>query len=139
MPSDSKACAVLLTELGYPNTDVFVQEKLKQLANGEKDRVFVAVVRGEVIGFASCHVMPLIHEEHNLCRVTALVVARDYRRKNVATQLMSKVEAYARKSGCGRIEITSGIQRQDAHLFYEHIGYAEASRRFQKRLGEKKE
>ena len=137
MSSDSEACAALLGELGYPAPSEFVCDKLKRLTGRESDRVFVAVDGGKVVGFVSCHIMPLIHRAENLCRVTALVVAAGHRRRNIGRRLMQGVEACARDSGCGRVEITSGEMRQGAHIFYEHIGYHEASRRFLKRLGNK--
>lgn len=133
--SDSEALAVLLGELGYPKTDAFAHGKLKQLSKKKGNRVFVVVDEGRVVGFASCHIMPLIHEDNDLCRVTALIVAQDCRRGNIGRRLMRAVEEYARKSGCGRIEITSGQHRHDAHCFYERIGYREVSRRFLKVLG----
>lgn len=135
---DSEPCAALLGELGYPATSAFVQEKLKQLANGESDRVFVALDGERVVAFASCHVMPLMHERENLCRVTALIVATDFRRHNIGCQLMRAIERYAQDSDCGRVEVTSGEQRQDARAFYEELGYHEVSRRFIKRLGGEK-
>lgn len=138
MISDSEACAALLGELGYPAMSEFMYDKLKRLAGGEGDRVFVAVDSGKVVGFVSCHIMPLIHRAENLCRVTALVVAAGHRRRNIGRRLMRRIEECARDHGCVRVEITSGEQRQDAHIFYEHIGYHEVSRRFLKRLDSKK-
>jgi GNAT superfamily N-acetyltransferase len=138
MLSDSEPCAALLTELGYPATSAFVQEKLKQLADGESDRVFVALDGERVVAFASCHVMPLMHERENLCRVTALVVAADFRRHNIGGRLMHAIEKYAQDSRCVRVEVTSGEQRHDAHNFYEELGFHEVSRRFIKRLGGEK-
>jgi GNAT superfamily N-acetyltransferase len=135
MLGDSEACAALLGELGYPATSAFVHEKLKQLADGEGDRVFVALVDGKVVGLASCHIMPLMHEPENLCRVTALVVAADFRCRKIGGRLLQEIEKYAQDSGCVRIEVTSGEQRQDAHTFYEELGFHEVSRRFIKRLG----
>ena len=135
MLADSEACAALLGELGYPATSAFVHEKLNELAEGEGDQVFVAVCNGKVVGLASCHIMPLIHESENLCRVTSLVVAAGHRRQSIGRRLMHKIEKYALDSGCSRVEITSGEHRPDAHGFYEQIGYAEVSRRYVKRLG----
>jgi GNAT superfamily N-acetyltransferase len=131
---DGGVLAGLLGELGYPKAKAFVDEKLKQFTRNKNDRVFVAVYGGKVVGFASCHIMQLMHEECNLCRVTALVVAQAYRRRSIGRRLMAMVENYAQKSGCGRIEITSGQRRHDAHVFYDHMGYTEASRRFLKVL-----
>jgi ribosomal protein S18 acetylase RimI-like enzyme len=135
IPADSEGCAALLGELGYPATSAFVHEKLKQLANGEGDRVLVAVDGGIIVGLASCHIMPLMHRSENLCRVTSLVVGAGHRRRNIGRRLMREIEEYAQDSGCSRVEITSGAHRQVAHGFYGQIGYKEVSRRFVKQLG----
>lgn len=135
---DSTALAGLLGELGYPQGVAFVHNRLKSLRRNKNDRVFVAVHKGQIAGFAGCHTMPLMHEAGNLCRVTAFVVARKFRRTKVGTGLMRSVECYARKSKCSRVEITSGEQRNAAHHFYANLGYQPVSRRFIKVLGMKK-
>jgi len=132
MLEDSKALAGLLEELGYPRTEDFVNERLMTLNQDLGTRIFVAVKQGRVVGFASCHVMPLMHASDDLCRVTALIVSRAYRHQNIGCKLMRAVEKYAKDAGCARVEITSGERRRGAHVFYERIGYKVASRRFLK-------
>lgn len=46
---------------------------------------------------------------------------------------MAEAEAFARRQGCERIELSSGDHRPDAHAFYERLGYAVECRRFIKR------
>ena len=135
---DDNALAGLLGELGYPNSAAFVRGKLKSLYQSKNDCVFVAAYKGEIAGFASCHIMPLMHEAGNLCRVTALVVARRFRRADIGTKLMRSVECYARKHKCSRVEITSADHRGTAHHFYAYLGYQRVSRRFVKVMCRKK-
>jgi len=132
--SDAQALAGLLGQLGYPNTTRFVQKKLMRFSKKD-DRVFVATLRGQVIGFASCHIVPLIHQSGNLCRITAIIVAHGFRNSNIGHTLMQVVERHARSRRCTKIEVTSGQHRSKAHRFYGRLGYREVSRRFLKDLG----
>ena len=48
---------------------------------------------------------------------------------------MDAVERYAARIGCSRIEVTSGDHReQDAHIFYQILGYKADCRRFIKSI-----
>jgi ribosomal protein S18 acetylase RimI-like enzyme len=132
--NDAESIANLLGELGYPNTSRFVRDKIKQLSSGRNDRLFVATRRGNVVGFVSCHIMPMVHERGNLCRVTALVVAKEYHGEGLGRELMNKTEQYARAKRCRKIEITSSERRTWAHDFYSKLGYQEKSKRFLKSL-----
>ena len=48
------------------------------------------------------HMVPVLHEPGDWCRITALVVAPAARRRGVATALVSAAEAIARDAGCVR-------------------------------------
>ncbi len=132
--SDSDSVAILLKELGYPQTSNFVVKKIRKLSKRVKDRIIVAVKKSQVVGVVSLHILPLLHQKDNLCRVTAIVVSKDHRGAYVGRRLMEVTEAYARANKCFRIEITSGDYRSGAHTFYEKLGYKEVSRRFVKML-----
>ncbi len=131
---DCNAIARLLTELGYASTPDFVSDKIEALAKKTGNGIVVAVIGSEVVGAASLHILPLLHQRNNVCRVTSIVVAEKYRRKGVGKKLMAFAEAYAKANGCSKVEITSGDHRTWAHDFYRQIGYKEASRRFIKVL-----
>ncbi len=130
--SDAPAIASLLAELGYPNSLGFVSHKIQQLSQDVKDQILVAATRSEVVGVLSLHVLPLLHEEGNLCRVTALVVTGQCRGKGIGRKLMAHAETVAKANECVRMEITSADDRREAHGFYQRIGYEEVSRRFVK-------
>ena len=131
---DGAAIASLLGELGYPNTTRFARRKIKKLLSAKNDCLFVADRRGKAVGFVSCHIVPLIHQTGNLCRVTALVVAHEFHGEGLGHKLMLRVEKYARAQRCVKIEITSGERRLWAHDFYRKLGYQETSKRFLKSL-----
>jgi N-acetylglutamate synthase-like GNAT family acetyltransferase len=131
--SDCEPIAALLAELGYPNTSAFVELKLDEL-QGIDTEVVVAETGSEVMGMMSLHIVPLLHQDGNLCRVTAMVVSEKERKKGIGRQLLEYAEAFARTRRCIKVEITSGDQRTFAHVFYHRVGYREVSRRFIKVL-----
>ncbi len=132
--TDSAPIAGLLGELGYPNEAPFVTGRLQLVAASAADRVLVAERDGEAVGFVSLHLIPLFHQQGNLCRITAIAVRGTARRQGIGRRLLAAAEKLARGNDAIRIEITSGEHRPAAHAFYRQIGYAEEGRRFVKHL-----
>jgi GNAT superfamily N-acetyltransferase len=132
--TDSAPIAGLLGELGYLNEASFVAGRLQLAADSAADHVLVAERGGQVLGFASLHLVPLFHQEGNLCRITAIAVSRSARRQGVGRRLLAAAEKFAQGNGAIRMEITSGEHRPGAHAFYRQVGYAEEGRRFVKHL-----
>jgi GNAT superfamily N-acetyltransferase len=132
---DAAAAAELLDVLGYPATHAQVEARIAGASASAGTAIFVAEVSDLVVGLASFHRIPLFHEDGHLGRITSFVVAPPLRKRGVGRQLIAAVEEYAWGHGCRRVEITSGDHRADAHSFYERLGYAQESRRYQKRRG----
>ncbi len=132
---DSGAISELLAELGYPQTPWFVRGKILALRDSREDVVLVAELGRQPAGVAHMHVAEMFHEQGRIARVMALVVASDLRGRGVGGALMVFLEETARRMGCVKVEITSAAHRRDAHAFYERLGYAEAPKRFVKRIG----
>jgi N-acetylglutamate synthase-like GNAT family acetyltransferase len=127
---DAEQIVFLLEELGYPNTLTLVQKKITTLAKSNSDTILVAEADGKVIGVAHLHIAELFHQKGCLGRAMALVVANDC----VGEKLMASLETMPRKSGCVKMEVTSGTLRSGAHVFYKRLGYREKRRRFIKEL-----
>ncbi|WP_353565044.1 GNAT family N-acetyltransferase [Haloferula sargassicola] len=118
--------------LGYPQGPARILGRLEvyRRSGGE---VWVAEVDGQVVGFLSFHTQPCFHAAEMLGRVTAMCV--DRKRCGAGRAMIEVMEAAARKLGCSRVEVTSGEHRaQEAHLFYEAMGYQRTSVRFVKPL-----
>jgi len=133
-PDDCQAIADLLEELGYPQNTSYPRKKIRALSKRLKDRILVAQKQDTVVACLSLHIMPLLHKPGNLCRVTALIVAKAERGKYIGRRLMEIAETYAQANDCSLMEITSGEQRTDAHCFYAQLGYKATSKRFIKSL-----
>lgn len=129
---DSAAISELLAELGYPQTPWFVRGKILALRGSKEDVVVVAELEGRPAGAAHMHVAEMFHQRGRFARVMALIVASECRGRGVGRALLVFLEETARRMGCTKVEVTSGVERRDAHLFYQRLGYAEAPKRFLK-------
>ena len=135
-PEDAPALAVLLAELGYPNSVEPLRARLRAFAADPSSFVLIAVEADGVLGLASASVLPLLHEDGSWCRLSALVVGEGSRRAGIGRKLVAEVEERARAAGCRYLEVTSGErpEREAAHAFYEALGLEQVSRRYLKEL-----
>jgi len=132
---DAAAIAPLLAELGYPATTDAVRARLRRIAAYSGPvAVLVASLGGDVMGVITAHAFPSIHHDAPAAWITALVVASAARGRGVGRRLVRAVEEWAAEQGAVRVSVTSGIQRADAHRFYEGLGYATSGRRFTRPL-----
>jgi GNAT superfamily N-acetyltransferase len=129
-PDDSKQLAALVEQLGYRADERFIRDQLAQLASQPGTTVFVADDNGAIIGLLCLSIIPFLHVSGGLGRISALVIDSQFQGKGVGRRLMAEAEEFAWKTGCARIEFTSGDHRSDAHAFYEAIGYFQDCRRF---------
>jgi GNAT superfamily N-acetyltransferase len=113
-----------------------VAARLAVLAGSRADAVFVAVEpsTGRVLGVVGAHVLPLLHAEGSIARLTALAVRAAAQGQGIGRALLGAVEAFARARGCHRVEVTSGDQRPGADAFYTAAGYRVDERRFIKHI-----
>ena len=134
--SDTPAVAGLLGELGYPTEPDDAAAQLGRLLDG--DDAGVLVYQGdddsEPVGLVTYHVFDLIYRPRPHCRLTALAVRADRRRRGVAQALLEAVETIARQRDCFRLELTTRPDRDDALRFYEACGFEERPRRLVKSL-----
>jgi N-acetylglutamate synthase-like GNAT family acetyltransferase len=95
--SDSTAISQLIEELSYSVSTSFISEYIRMISGKNESKVIVAETGSEVIGLLSLHIIPLIHREKSMCRITALVVNEKYRGLGVGRKLVSFCEEYAKK------------------------------------------
>jgi GNAT superfamily N-acetyltransferase len=127
--------ARLLDQLGYATAPEAVTPRLERLAV-VGDRVFIAVDDGRVVGLAHLQVSPTLERERPAARIGALIVDESHRGRGVGRGLVQALEDEARLRGCGVLFLTTGAQRDDAHTFYERVGFAQTGRRYSRTLSE---
>ncbi|HYZ19198.1 MAG TPA: GNAT family N-acetyltransferase [Gaiellaceae bacterium] len=133
-PEDATAVAALLDDLGYPSGTEQAAERLMRIERDPTTVLVVAEVDGEVAGLAALHVQNLVERDDPGCTLAALVVAERYRRRGVGARLTEAIEAEARSRGCESLALNTAHRREDAHAFYEALGYEHTGRRYRKNL-----
>src|SRR5262245_15637300 len=128
--ADAPALSQLFHELGFPSSAAEITDRLKAMPS----LVLVAIEAGEVVGTATTNIMHVLHRPRPVGRLSALIVAEKQRGKGIGQALVHAVEESLRARGCGLLEVTSNLERQDAHAFYQHLGYEITSYRFKKIL-----
>jgi predicted N-acetyltransferase YhbS len=94
----------------------------------------VAEDGGTIVGFAAMAIVPLLERDRPLCRLTSLNVAPGLRGRGIGGSLLEAVESEASELGCDRVELASGVGREDAHAFFARGGFEERPGRFVKDL-----
>ena len=133
-PDDAVAVSTLLGELGYTVSVRQTAEHVLELSKTGSDPIFLAVADGQVLGLLALHLCRMLQYASPVVRVTALVVARRTRRRGVGKLLMEHAEQVGSAAGCEFVELTSAMDRTEAHAFYRSIGYEPNSLRFRKPL-----
>jgi len=134
-PSDAPALCELLAQLGYPASLAEIPARLDAVAKFPRAAAFVATNGyGEVVGLATTHIFPSIHNNEPVAWMTTLVVLEDARGAGIGSTLVKHVEEWATRNGAKRLSVTSGKQRTTTHEFYEKRDYENTGLRFTKKL-----
>jgi GNAT superfamily N-acetyltransferase len=131
---DAFAVSTLLGEMGYTVSIRQATEHVAELSKTGADPVFLAVAEGQILGLLALHLCRMLQYASPIVRVTALVVDRRARRRGVGKLLMERAEQIGSAAGCEFVELTSAMDREEAHAFYRSIGYQPNSLRFRKSL-----
>jgi GNAT superfamily N-acetyltransferase len=99
------------------------QDALEEIRAGGSD-VLVAERGGEVVGFCQLLVFRHLQAKGGLCaELESVHVHADERGKGVGGVLVRAAVDRARALGCYRVQLTSNRQREEAHRFYESLGF----------------
>lgn len=111
-------------------------ERLERLRQEASHFCFVAERDGEVVGTVLLHVCPdVMFEERPYALLENLVVEPGARGGGVGRALLEHAERVCREHQCTKIMLLSGVQRTEAHGFFERLGYdGSISRAFKKYL-----
>ncbi len=132
--NDAAPLAQLMSELGYETTKSEMQMRLERIAIDERLRTFVAVRDGKVCGMIGT-LTYTTYEHNDLCgRIVALVIMSKMRRRGIGRALIATAEKDFAQRGVRRVALNTRLAREDAHKFYESLGYERNGFRFTKDL-----
>jgi GNAT superfamily N-acetyltransferase len=132
--ADAAAVNALQRQLGYSVAIPDTADRLSALAATGRDPVFVLRRAGEVLGLMALHHAPSLNYPGGIARIMAIVVAEQARGQGLGGRLVAHATGWARDIGCEALELTSRLDRVDAHRFYRRLGFTETSLRFRVRL-----
>lgn len=132
--NDAAAIAQLMCELGYETTTSEMQMRLQRIATDERLRTFVAVCDGKVYGMIGALTYPSIEHNDFSGRIVALVIRSTMRRRGIGRALITLAEKDFAQRGIRRVALNTQLAREDAHKFYESLGYERNGWRFVKQL-----
>ena len=125
---------ILEKDLGYNCELDKLNNRINEMLKRRNYQIFVACDRDIVVGFIGCVSYLAFELENEGMKIIALAVSKEYRRKGIGTQLLKTAEQWAKENNIEVILLNSGLQREDAHEFYESKGYFKKSYGFIKRI-----
>lgn len=106
---------------------------LSRIVNSPSSKVFVAEHKNKIIATATLVIFEV--PTGRKAWLEDLVVDSDLRRKGVGEKLVKHILTYAKSEGINRVDLTSSIQRYEAHQLYKKVGFTEReSNIFRKRI-----
>ena len=132
--SDAPALAALMCERGYETTSAEMSRRLKSILSDPRYGTFVAEIDNEIRGMIGT-LTHASHEHNDLSgKIIALVVSRKHRQSGVGRALIAAAEKDFASRNVSRITLTTRFEREEAHQFYEALGYLRTGFRFAKNL-----
>ncbi|WP_238016028.1 GNAT family N-acetyltransferase [Dactylosporangium sp. AC04546] len=134
---DTEQVTELLEQLGYPQGETNVAERLQRWVEHPDGASFVWDERGRLLGVIAAHVIPSFEKDGAWLRIVALAVSESARGRGIGTSLVAAAETFGLMRGCSSVEVTSMRTREGAHAFYRALGYhdrSDAAGRFLRQL-----
>lgn len=123
--SDCQTIHRLSHQLGYGPTIEEVESHLAQILAHPDYEVVVIEKSGEVVGWMSLYKRLRI-EDVEFLQVAAVVTDERCRSQGLGKLLMNFADERAKSLGLSFVGLHSGKRRDQAHKFYEKIGYTKA-------------
>jgi predicted N-acetyltransferase YhbS len=95
--------------------------------------LLVAEDGGEVVGSVVLLIVPnLSHRASPWAIIENVIVTQKYRKQGIGRQLMEYAVDRAQEAGCYVIELSSNKTRNEAHRFYESLGFEASAHGFRR-------
>ena len=109
--------------LAYLVIQSIVKNNMSRILNDEKQEFLVFDNGNQVVGFIEAETYDAVYSKEIMFNVLGLVVDAQEQGQGIGAQLLSALEENAKARGINVIRLNSGVQRHEAHQFYEHQGY----------------
>lgn len=110
-------------QLGYPFSVDEIAKRFDVVSKLPTHKLFVAKVGSSVTGWVHVNIESPSILSDTRAEISALVVDEKNRGKGVGRALMNAAEAWVISKNINLIRLRSNIIRNDAHKFYQQLGY----------------
>jgi len=131
---DAAAIASLMTHLGYETTEEEMRSRMQRIFADAQYVSLVAVDQEKLVGFLGLAFGLYYEYNGSYARIAALSVAPEMHGQGVGRGLVTAAEEIAKARGAITCIVNSGLQRAEAHRFYEKLGFSWKSKAFYKPL-----
>ena len=133
--SDARRVAELTVQLGYDADVHQIRVRLDKLGGEAAHHIIGVETKRGLVAFAHFFERPSIEKGFDMV-IQSLVVDKALRGSGLGRMLIERIEHVARSKNCDSVVLSSRASRNDAHGFYERLGYdvGAASNVFLKRL-----
>ena len=113
-------------DLSEPLNENYINA-FKEIDADANNELIVAELDGKVIGTLQLTFTPsLSYRGSKRCTVESVRVDTSLRGKGIGREMMLWVIERAKEKGCISMQLTSHKDREDAHRFYEQLGFAKS-------------
>ena len=132
--NDAAELANLMCQLGYPTTAPEMETRLKAILASAAYKTLVAIVDDRICGMIGTFAHSTYEHDDPSGRIISLVTSNTARRHGIGRALIVAVERDFARRGIRRVALDMRLTREDAHRFYEALGYERNGWRFVKQL-----
>lgn len=127
--NDIQAILDLYAQPDMDGAEVISLERAKEIFDKLKRypyyKVFVAVTEKKIVGTFELLVMDnLAHQGSPSAIIEDVVVSAEYRRRGIGSKMIKFAVERCREIGCYKVVLSSNLKRENAHKFYESLGFA---------------
>lgn len=128
--NDVEDIAALYVQLVSDSAVSVLPERIVEISNDKNTVLFVCEHNDRVIGTALVSLCAdVMYGFQPFAVVENVIINSSARNQGIGTLLFRHIEAFCLASDCSKIMLLSSSQREQAHRFFEHIGYGGNSKR----------
>ena len=110
------------------------KEIYKMKLNDKNSYYIVAIENNKIIGVLTLELQIKLHRAKKQSFIEDLIVDESYRNRGIGKALLQNAVNYAKNNDCEVIELTSYINNEKAHKFYQNNGFIKHSYKFKQYL-----
>lgn len=122
---DVEGIIELCNECFFEDTDVeFARKVFNETKDSENDIYLIGTIDNQIIAHAKITIIKTMYKEMATYSILNHVCVKpEYRRHNIATEMLKEIEKICTDKGCNKMELWSNNVRTAAHACYKKYGF----------------